>query len=200
MENIVSAIQQDLFYTDEKFDKLFSDQSKLLSSRHWTPLTVARKAAKFLATHPGAKVLDIGSGVGKFCLAAGHYYPGINWFGVEQRTHLVAEAKAARRKLQLSNVTFITGNFTQVNLASFDHFYFFNSFYENLYGHEVIDDTVEVSNQLFHYYNNYLHRQFSLLPSGTRVASFHSLEDEMPGDYSIVGTDCNELLTYWVKV
>jgi cyclopropane fatty-acyl-phospholipid synthase-like methyltransferase len=200
MEPMAPMPSQDLYYSEDKFDDLFSQQSRLLSSRHWTPLSVARKAAKFLASHPGAKVLDIGSGVGKFCLAAGHMHQNVSWFGVEQRIHLVSEAKAAKRKLGLSNVTFITGNFTQLNIAGFDNFYFFNSFYENLYGHEVIDETVEVSNQLYHYYNNYLYRQFALLPSGTRVASFHSLDDDMPPDYKILGTDCNDLLTYWVKI
>jgi len=200
MENPVFADQEALFYSDEKFDNLFSSGSKLLSSRHWTPLAVARKAAKFLATHPGAKVLDIGSGVGKFCLAAGQLHRNINWFGIEQRTHLVAEAKTVKRQLELPHVTFITGNFTQLNLASFNNFYFFNSFYENLSEDAVIDETVEVSRQLFHYYHNYLYRQFSLLPSGTRLASYHSLEDDMPCDYKIVGKDFNELLTYWIKI
>jgi hypothetical protein len=200
MENTAIAHQPDLFYSDEKFDKLFSSRSKLLSSQHWTPLAVARKAAKFLATHPGAKVLDIGSGVGKFCLVAGQLHRDINWFGIEQRSQLVSEAKAAKRYLQLPNVTFISGNFTQLNLASFDNFYFYNSFYENLHGHEVIDDTVEVSSQLFHYYNNYLYRQLSLLASGTRIASFHNLEEVMPADYKNVGKEFNDLLTYWIKI
>jgi cyclopropane fatty-acyl-phospholipid synthase-like methyltransferase len=200
MEHLAFADQQALLYSDEKFDNLFSSQSKLLSPRHWTPLAVARKAARFLATAPGVKVLDIGSGVGKFCLTAAQIHQDVNWFGIEQRTHLVAEAKTAKRQLALSNVTFITGNFTQLNLASFNNFYFFNSFYENLEADAIIDETVEVSKQLFHYYHNYLYRQFSLLPSGTRLASFHSLEDDMPCDYKIVGKDFNDLLTYWIKI
>lgn len=37
---------------------------------HWTAIVIAPKAGEFL-TIPNASVLDIGSGVGKFCLVAG---------------------------------------------------------------------------------------------------------------------------------
>lgn len=188
------------FYSDDRFDAIYSTTARAHSARHWTPLTVARKAAAFLASHEGARVLDIGSGVGKFCLAAGHWFRQVQWHGVEQRPHFVAEAKAAGRKLGLQNISFVNCNLTQLDLRAYDHFYFFNSFYENLHTQDAIDDSVTVCRQLYHQYTQYLYRQFRVLPSGTRVATFHSPEDAMPADFKIVGSDCNDLLVYWIKV
>jgi len=45
-----------------------------MSLKQWTPLAIARKAAEFLA-EPGSKVLDIGSGIGKFCLTGAFFNP-----------------------------------------------------------------------------------------------------------------------------
>ncbi len=60
-------------------------------------------ALEFLVPHSGAKVLDIGSGVGKFVLAGAYYKPQAVFFGVEQRRHLVLHAETARNILRLRN-------------------------------------------------------------------------------------------------
>ena len=59
------------FIDDEKFHQLYPLHIQKLADKHWTPLKVAKYAVDFLVPEAGAKVLDIGSGAGKFCLAAG---------------------------------------------------------------------------------------------------------------------------------
>lgn len=144
--------------------------------------------------------MDIGSGVGKFCLAAAHYKPKAFYYGIEQRKQLINCAEAGKERLQLENVSFMNGNFTQIDFKKYDHFYFYNSFYENLTGTEKIDNSIDYSLELFNYYNRYLYRQLEQMPSGTRLATFHSLEDEMPPDYHVVGVEMDGLLKFWFKL
>ena len=60
------------FSSDNRFNTLYPEPIRLLAARHWTPLNVARRASLFLAAEHGARILDIGSGVGKFCLSASY--------------------------------------------------------------------------------------------------------------------------------
>lgn len=188
------------FSSDAQFNQLYPSSIQLLSPRHWTPLVVARKAASFLATENNVRILDIGSGAGKFCLAAAYYRPKALYYGIEQRKRLVSHAETARETLRLENASFMNGNFTQIDFRNYNHFYFYNSFYENLTGTDKIDNSIDYSLELYNYYNRYLYKQLEQKPTGTRLASFHSLEDEIPKGYHIVGSKMNDLLKFWIKI
>jgi len=192
--------RKEWFGSDKQFDQLYPDCIRKLASRHWTPVIVAKKVARYLSADKNARVLDIGSGVGKFCLAAGYYEPNATFFGVEQRESLTNYAKSAKEILCMDNVKFFNDNFTSLDFKSFDHFYFFNSFYENLNGTDKIDDSIVYSSERFHYYSRFLYRQLEMKPPGTRIATYHSLETEVPNSYHIVAEDSNELLKFWMKV
>ena len=68
-----SAYEEKYFSSDKQFNELYPPAIQSLARRHWTPLDVARKAANYLAAEDNVKILDIGSGVGKFCLSAAHF-------------------------------------------------------------------------------------------------------------------------------
>lgn len=192
--------RENWFSSDARFNQIYPPSIQVLAQRHWTPLVVARKAANFLAAEKNAKILDIGSGVGKFCLAAAHYKPKAFYYGIEQRKKLVNHAATAKELLRVENVSFMNGNFTQVDFRNYEHFYFYNSFYENIAGTVKIDNSIDYSLELFNYYNRYLYKQLEQKPAGTRLASFHSLEDEIPQGYQIVGSEMNDLLKFWIKI
>ncbi|WP_244898095.1 methyltransferase domain-containing protein [Niastella yeongjuensis] len=137
---------------------------------HWSTLYISQKVVSYLTPGNNVKVLDIGSGVGKFCLAGAYNKPAVSFYGVEQRKNLIAYAEAARIKMGLKNVHFIHRNFTQLDLNEFDHFYFYNAFFENLDGTEKIDNELAYSNELYNYYSIYLYNQLDKMPIGTRVA------------------------------
>ncbi|MHB1179581.1 MAG: methyltransferase domain-containing protein, partial [Daejeonella sp.] len=164
----------------------------------WTPLDIARKAADFLAT-PDAKILDIGSGIGKFCLAGAYYFPDALFFGVEQRYELLVLAEEAKQCTGLLNANFIHANVTQINFSEFDHFYFYNAFYENIDMVNRIDDTIQTSYSLYLYYTQYLLSVLKNKPSGTKIVTFHSSEEEIPLSYKLVDTYNNSLLKMWIK-
>ena len=188
------------FASDEQFNQLYPLSIQALARRHWTPLSVARKAAGFLAAENNVRILDIGSGVGKFCLAAAYYKPNAFYYGIEQRKSLVSHAEKAREILHLQNVSFVNGNFTQLDFRKYDHFYFYNAFYENLAGTDKIDDSIDYSGELFNYYNRYLFKQLEKKPAGTRLATFHSMEEEIPQGYHVVGSEMDNLLKFWIKI
>ncbi len=188
------------FSSDAEFYRHYPETMRAFAGNHWTPLHVAKQAAAFLAAEDGVKILDIGSGIGKFCIGASYYKPNAFYYGVEQREELVGYAETARKNLQFENVTFIHGNFTELNLKHYDHFYFYNSFYENLASTGNIDDTIPYSGELFNYYNHILYKQLEKKPAGTRLATYHSMENEIPADYHVVGSDLENILKFWIKV
>lgn len=190
----------DFFITDAAFHKLYPDAIGALARMHWTPLYIAQQAVSFLTPNHSLKILDIGSGAGKFCLAGAYHKPTVGFYGVEQRKHLVSCAEAARKKLGFKNVQFINRNFTQLNLAEFDHFYFYNAFFENLDGTEKIDHEIAYSNELYNYYSMYLYNQLEKMPRGTRIVTYCSWGDEIPSCYKMAESHYNKLLKFWIKM
>lgn len=189
----------DWFDTEERFCRLYPHHIQRLNDIHWTPLAVTRKALRFLKTKPGDKILDIGSGVGKFCLAGAYYKPRASFYGIEQRSSLIEHATRAKERLGFSNVRFLQGDFTRLDFKEFHHFYFFNSFGENLTDVAKIDKRIDYSVELYFYYSNFLRSKLETMPDGTRFVSYCSGDDEVPLSYSLVHTHCNGLLKFWMK-
>jgi SAM-dependent methyltransferase len=187
------------FAEETQFSQLYSQFIQQLDKENWSPLIVTNKAADFLANKPHVKILDIGSGAGKFCLAGAYYKPSAFFYGVEQREYLVDAAKSVKEKLGILNVEFIHKNFTQINFKEYDNFYFYNSFFENLDGVEKIDDTIDYSTELYDYYNLYLRRNLDEMPVGTRLVTFKSLEQEIPKGWVLAAAEIDNQLRFWIK-
>jgi len=204
-DNLISLVEKNIqpknwFSSDDQLNEIYPLSIQSKADQHWTPLNVARKASSFLAAEDNVRILDIGSGVGKFCLAAAFYKPKAFYYGVEQRESLIYCSNVVKQRLHLKNVSFIHANFTQIDFRNYDHFYFFNAFYENLAGTDKIDDSIDYSGELYNYYNRYLYKQLEQKPAGTRLATYHSLEDEVPKGYHIVGSEMDNLLKFWIKI
>jgi hypothetical protein len=187
-----------IFRTDADFDWLYPEHFQLMSLKQWTPLSIARKAAEFLA-EPGSKVLDIGSGIGKFCLTGAFFNPETTFYGVEQRHELYHYAKIAQDYTQLANACFMHANITQINFKEFDHFYFFNSFYENIDRENAIDDTIETSYSLYTYYTEYLLAALKTVKPGTRLVTYQCLDEVIQSNFKLVWFSGNGLLRLWIK-
>lgn len=100
--------------SDERFNQLYPAHIQALAGRHWTPLLVARKAATFLAAEKNVRILDIGSGVGKFCMASAYSKPQAFYYGVEQRKNLVMEADLVKKKTASRKCLFYSWQFYPV--------------------------------------------------------------------------------------
>jgi SAM-dependent methyltransferase len=184
--------------SDAAFDALYPLAIQRLAKRHWTPVHVAKLAGAFLA-EKGGRILDIGSGVGKFCLAAGCYYPHAHFYGIEQRPHLISHALRAQRELGVTNVSFMQQNFIDTDLAEYNHFYFYNSFYEHLEGVEHIDDKIDFSEERYNDCVEHLYHAMVTMPAGTRVATYHAVLEGIPAGYERVQMLEHGDLVFWVK-
>jgi len=201
MSDISSEKNTSIIYSsDQAFNSLYTGNVFEAASKHWTPVEVAVKAASFLATYSGVKILDIGSGAGKFCLVAAHHSPRAYFTGIEQREYLVTMCNKLKKDLHLTNVTFFHKNMTDEDFSAYNNFYFYNSFYENKTGTQKIDYEVRYDEKLYDYYNLVLYKKLQKLPAGTRIVTYHSLGIEMPPGYEIVNSEFADFLKFWVKL
>jgi SAM-dependent methyltransferase len=185
--------------TDEEFNKIYPQNIRVLSSKHWSPVTVAKAASEFLTDRPGARILDVGSGVGKFCMVGAAHTKG-HFTGVEQRQHLVELSENISVRHGLSRVNYLHANITDIDFRNYTGFYFYNSFYENIQPAKRIDDTVRLDVQLYQTYSVYMVEQLSGLPTGARFAAYYAPRTAVPKNFKLVDSLYGGLLNLWEKV
>jgi predicted RNA methylase len=185
---------------DRVFDEVYPFEHREASRIHWTPVETAMRAASLLvAERPEAHILDVGSGVGKFCIVASAA-TGAHVTGVEHRDRLVAVARRAARRFGV-DVTFRKGAFAECDARDFDGVYLFNPFAENLCPpDDHIDDTVELSEA------RYVRDMIAVVDFlhaarvGMRVVTYCGFGGDMPGGYvRVLRERCAGTLELWVK-
>lgn len=196
----MNELRQGRKVSDFRFDQIFPPSVRRLSSTHWTPVDVASHAAKLLVTSPKTRVLDVGSGCGKFCTIGALVTSG-QFVGVEQRPHLYRVAQRVTQALNIPNSSFLLGNMVDLDLSPFDAFYLFNPFYEHQTDYVRIDNSILFSSDQFTRYIEAVRTLLRAAPSGTRVATYHGFGGDMPTGYERIrrdpiGTSYVEL---WVK-
>lgn len=185
-------------HEDDRFDLMFPPEIRELSDRHWTPVKVARRAAEFLVSEPGTRVLDIGCGPGKFCIVGALATAG-RFTGVEQRLRLFEVARSTVEQAKIPNAEIIHGNVTEMNFSNFDAFYLFNPFEENLETMMKIDALVNLSSELYEKYTEYVARQLTLAPLGTRLVTYCGSCEEVPLGYECLDASLDQGLKFWEK-
>jgi hypothetical protein len=183
-----------------QFDRILPLCWRRFSIMHWTPVQVARRAAQFLVSGPETQVLDVGSGVGKFCLVGALATQG-NFTGVEQRPHLAELSRSFAHKYAIPRVSFFCANAGDLDWSRFNAFYFYNPFYENLDPDKKLDERVELSPSLYDRYIKMTQDRLAQAPSGTRVVTFHGMGGDLPGDYKRVFQEFQDIgfLELWIK-
>jgi SAM-dependent methyltransferase len=187
---------------DATFDALYPAPIESRSAQFWTPVAVAVRAAELFVSHGVRRVLDVGSGAGKFCLTAACVRPDVDFTGIEQRPHLVEAARLLGMQLGLENARFIAGDATSLSWGAFDGLYFYNPFAENLCCEsDHLDETVELSHRR---YMADIQRVITALASatvGTCLVTYNSFGGPIPASFELAheeraGTDW---LRVWVK-
>jgi SAM-dependent methyltransferase len=196
---IFELLKLNLDVPDAEFDSIYSERIRRLSRRHWTSVATAKRVSEFLAEKPGTKVLDIGSGVGKFCMVAAAHTKGY-FVGVEQRGDLVEISNTLATSYDIKNVKFIHANITSIQFRNYDAFYFFNSFHENVATYGQIDSRVDEDLRLYDLYTLFTYQQFSSLPAGTRIVTYHSCTEIIPPTFRLVYSLEDDLLEFWEKI
>ena len=185
---------------DNTFDLVFSPEVRNFSHIHWTPLAVATKAAELLKEMKVERLLDVGSGCGKFCLITS-ILSEIQVTGVEQREFLSLAAKKAKNAFRLNNVNFITGSAFDLSWKEFDCVYFFNPFCEQKTPERRMRNDVPMNESL---YGTFLQSTLERLreqKKGSLVMTYYGLGATLPDEYSLhyqkaLGSD---FLKIWKK-
>lgn len=196
---VFELLKLNINITDEDFNAIYPQKISMLSRKHWSSVSVSKLASEFLVTRPGTRVLDIGSGAGKFCLIGATNTNG-HFTGVEQRHELIELSTKLSNNYRIPNVKFIHANITSIKFSDYDAFYFYNSFYENIDMVNRIDDTIKLDMQLYHLYSAYIVEQFARLPLGARLVSFCSPLSIIPHTFKLVDSACGGILKFWEKV
>jgi SAM-dependent methyltransferase len=200
---VASADARGPLVDDEAFDALYPRDVQRVSRRYWTPLETAKRAALLLHDAGARRVLDVGSGVGKFALVAASTQPELHVTGVEHRALLVSVAEKAKAVLGVNNVGFAQGNATDVPWEGYDGFYFYNSFAENLFDVGArLDGHVELSVARFARDVQRAYAKLRAAKVGTVVATFYGSSGRVPCSYELTHREAAGAgwLRLWTKV
>ncbi len=181
---IAAALRTRDLPPDEVFDRYLPEALQGVSSQHWSMLRIAVQVARWVNEHRIADVLDIGSGAGKFCVAAA-LASDARYLGIEHRPRLVEAARALAHTFGVDDrVTFIEGDAAEIVLPDAEAYYVYNPFGENLVGpEEWVDDEVEHSRGRFERDRATLEAFFDTRPPGTYVFTYNGFGGTLPANY-----------------
>jgi SAM-dependent methyltransferase len=147
-------------------------------------------------------VLDVGSGVGKFCITAAERLPEVEFVGVEWRPSLIRIARWLASRSRLSNVQFIQADALDLDWSEFDAFYLYNPFAEQLFeGAFKLDGAIAGDPLDFVTYVGAVRERLARARNGTRVVTFHGFGARPPACYKFKGArrSIAGRLELWVK-
>ena len=196
---IARALRSGALVLDRDFDDVFPYEVRRVSRVFWTPVAVAMRAARLLAPQPGARILDVGAGVGKFCIVAAATV-GAHVRGVEHRGHFVDIARGAASKVGV-DVDFVHGTLEDEDASAVDGVYLFNPFAENLSSpRDHLDKTVELSLSRFWRDVGTTECFLRAARAGTRVVTYCGFGGTMPEDYVLALRERRSSnLELWIK-
>jgi hypothetical protein len=166
---------------DHGFDRFLPMRLRAASTRFWTPLDTIKRAATWFDEEGITSVVDIGSGVGKFCVA-GALASSCSFIGIEQRPSLARVARNLARIFAVDDrVSIIDGRFGEVETPSADCYYLYNPFEENLFSAgEALDGEVELTADRFRNDLRCFRALVASLPIGAYILSYNGIAAHMP--------------------
>jgi predicted RNA methylase len=183
-QRVAEALQAGRCPSDRAFDHFLPHELRAVSHQYWTPLMVAKRAAAWFDDVNVRTVVDIGSGAGKFCVAAalaGH----CRFIGLEQRSRLVASARTLARAFEVDDrVSFIEGAFRDIPTPVADAYYLYNPFGEYVFGsRDHVHRDVELSDKRRARDIAAVKDLLERAPAGTCVLTYNGFGGRVPGSY-----------------
>ena len=192
----------DILASDVEFDAIYDDRTRQLSPQHWTPIRVAARAARLLTETGATRILDVGSGAGKFCIA-GALSTNAHFLGVERREHLVHIASGAASRLGATRATFVQADIATFPFEGFDGVYLYNPFHEQVSDClPQIDATLERSKNVYRHFVRCTTEKLADMAAPVAVVTFNGFGGAMPPSYTCLGDEpaANDRLELWLKL
>ena len=199
-EEIADKLRHGQPVDDASFDAFYSADVRQASARTWTPVVAELRVAELLAEAAATKVLDVGCGPGKFCIA-GALSTQLTYVGVECRAFLLDEARSLAARLQVGErARFIAADAFALDWSEFDAFYFFNPFIaydvdgESGNNRPFAGPAARVPASL-------TASRLHAAASGTRVVTYHGFGGRMPPSYRLARVEryANDTLQLWIR-
>jgi predicted RNA methylase len=198
---VAEALQTGSCPADSAFDRFLPDELRNMSRHYWTPLVVAKRAAEWLDDLNLRTVVDIGSGAGKFCVAAalaGH----CRFTGLEQRKRLVASARTLARLFDVDGrVEFVEGALGRVATPVADAYYLYNPFGEYLFGSKDHLNGVDRRDTRYAHDVAAVQQLLHRARFGTCVLTYNGFGGRVPASYRQIRVDTSlpNALRLWRK-
>lgn len=180
-DNVYELPRSGNWEQDRAFDRLLPDDLRVRSALHFTPMHVAERAARWVDELGIRTVVDIGSGVGKFCVVAA-LASKASYVGFEQRARLVETSRQLASHFDLeARVRFMEGTLGIGNLPSAEAYYMYNPFGENLFGPaSQIDGDMEPCERRYEEDVRLAERLLADLPAGTYLILYNGFGGRVP--------------------
>ena len=200
---VATRLRLGLPVADREFDALLPADVRRASKRYWTPLAVVQTVVEWMEIERVDRVLDVGSGPGKLCVA-GALASRFHFTGLEHRhnLHLAACELAARAGVS-ERTRLIHGGLDAVDLAASPALYLFNPFGENTFPiDEQLDHAVELGEERFHRDVETIETALATCDVGMLVFTYHGFGGRIPDTFApvrweLAGTD---VLRLWKKI
>lgn len=189
---LAEAIRAGHIPTDQAIDRYLPIPLRYVSNQYWTSVKVALRVSQWLNEIGARRVLDVGSGPGKFCVLAA-LATNCEIVGIEQRGYLNLAARNLARSFGVEQrVRFLHGLFGEAPLETFDAYYFYSPFIENIFGPaEWLDRSVEHGEARFNREVALAEQMLRDLPVGTHVVCYNGFGGTMPKEYEVVHNEMN---------
>jgi predicted RNA methylase len=170
---------------DHAFDRFLPHELlRVVSGQYWTPLVVAARAAAWFADLDVRTVVDIGSGAGKFCVAAA-LSGRCHFTGLEHRSRLVDASRTLSQLFGVDDqVRFVEGTLGQSAIPLADAYYLYNPFGENLFASlDHLDEDVELGEERYDRDIAAVEDLLRRAHVGTCVLTYNGFGGQIPSTY-----------------
>lgn len=166
------------FVDDGEIDRILSPEKPPGSDVLFPTVALALEVARTLSTSQASRILDFGSGSGKFCLLGATVSEGI-FVGIEASSELISRAYRACGSQEVNRVHFRNTPVREIDFASFSAFFFHDLSIENLALLPPEGQAATATGPLLNQYFYRIRSRLESAPLGTRVVVY-GLELPLP--------------------
>ncbi len=184
---------------EQSFDDLTLDKFKSIAEVHWSSFSSIQMVVDFLDRTDSTNILDIGSGIGKFCIL-GAKLTNIHFTGVEIRESLHKEAVRILKKYALENVTLIHDDIKNLDFSPFDAFYYYNPFCEHIATNNWIEKSDFLEEDKYYEYEDIVLQKLEQKETGTIVILHYAKTLFLSENYQLLDIQQDGEITFWKKI